>query len=308
MISTTSLATELRKSIDEGLIRLASAVEEQRGAEEVRKYLDTMARFPTYSWRNALLVSAQRPQASLVAGFTHWKRLGREVRKGEKAIRIISPCPARKATSEKEDKVRVFFKAACVFDVSQTEGKDLPTAKVPEIHTNAERLLTALGNVATERGIIVRYRPMEEGTFGVSKGGEVEIATGHATGQQSKSLIHEIVHEAIHQRSGRGDAYGVGRRTAELEAEAVAYVVCRNFGLDVELRASRYIALWGEDGKAIAASLGRISGAARQLIEDVGEVDKSHTGGPATTVNTQLPCHQQDVSTMSPGISTDAIL
>ncbi|MBN2561549.1 MAG: hypothetical protein JXQ75_11525 [Phycisphaerae bacterium] len=202
-----------------------------------------------------------------MAGFTHWQRLGRTVRKGEKAIRIISPCPIRRVPSDEEEQVRVFFKTACVFDVSQTDGKPLPTAEVPEVQADAEDLLAALERVASDRGIAVRYRSMEEGAFGVSKGGEVEIATGHSTGQQSKSLVHELAHEAMHRQQEANSHFGIGRQTAELEAEAVAYVVCRHFNLDVELRASRYIAVWGGDGKTLAASLGRISATAQHLIE-----------------------------------------
>ena len=149
----------------------------------------------------------------------------------------------------------MFFKVACVFDVSQTDGKDMPTAELPEVQANAEILLAALERVASRRGIAVRYKRMAKGTFGVSKGGEAEIATGYSTGQQSKSLVHELAHEAMHHQPGINDPFGVGRRTAEVEAEAVAYVVCRHFKLDVELRASRYIALWGGDGKALAGSL-----------------------------------------------------
>jgi len=274
MNSKSTLATQLRESIDDSLSRLASAVEEQRSSEEVKRYFETMARFPMYSWRNAWLISMQRPQASLVAGFSHWKRLGRKVRKGDKAIRIISPCPIRRATSGEEERVRVFFKTACVFDVSQTDGKDLPTAEVPEVHAMAESLLAALERVASKRGIAVRYGRMEKGTFGVSKGGEVGIATGYSTGQQSKSLVHELAHEAMHRQLGTNDPLRIGRRTAELEAEAVAYVVCRHFDLDVELRASRYIASWGGDGKTLAASLGRVSAASQRLIEDVETSDR----------------------------------
>ena len=284
MNSKSTLATQLRKSIDDSLIRLATEVEEQRRSEEVKKYLDTMARFPTYSWRNAWLITMQRPHASLVAGFSHWRRLGRKVRKGEKAIRIISPCPVRRATSLEEERIRVFFKVACVFDVSQTEGNVLPTAELPEVQANAENLLAGLERVASKRGIAVRYERMEKGTFGVSKGGKVEIATGYSTGQQSKSLVHELAHEAMHRQLGANDAFGIGRRTAEVEAEAVAYVVCRHFNLDVELRASRYIVLWGGDGKALAASLGRVSEASQRLIEDVESPDR-RPGGAAPGPN-----------------------
>lgn len=276
MSNESTLAAQLRNSIDESLSRLATAVDNQRRSEEVTRYLDTMARFPTYSWRNAYLILMQRPQASLVAGFSQWKRLGRMVRQGEKAIRIISPCPIRKPASTEEERVRVFFKTACVFDVSQTEGRDLPAAQVPEIQADVNALLAAVGNVASKRGIVVRYEHMEEGTFGISTGGAIAIATGHATGQQCKTLIHELAHEELHQRSETHTARQSTRPVAELEAEAVAYVVCRHFGLDVELRASRYIALWGGDGKTLAARLERISAAARGLIEDMQASGQSH--------------------------------
>ncbi len=179
----------------------------------------------------------------------------------------------------------MFFKAACVFDVSQTEGKPLPTAELPEIQADARSLLAALERVASDRGIAVQYREMEQGTFGVSKGGEVEIATGHSTGQQGKSLVHELAHEAMHRQQEPNDLLGIGRRIAELEAEAVAYVVCRHVDLDVELRASRYIAVWGGDAKTLAASLGRISSAAQQLIEE----SRKHLDSAAASRTSQGP-------------------
>ncbi len=225
-----------------------------------------------------MLDIAATPPGVARRGLQPLETAGQKSRKGEKAVRIISPCPVTKAADDEEEKVRMHFKAACVFDISQTEGKGLPTAEVPEIRADTGWLLAALADVAAKRGITVRYRSMEEDTFGVSKGGEVEIATGHSTGQQSKSLVHELAHEAMHRRLRASDACGIGRRTAELEAEAVAYVVCRHFDLDVELRASRYIALWGGEGKALAASLSRIADAARRLIEDVERTGRCAAG------------------------------
>ena len=169
----------------------------------------------------------------------------------------------------------MYFKTACVFDVSQTEGKELPEADLPVIQADAQRLLTLLEMVADRRNIRVAFQPMEQGAFGVSKGGRIEVATGYTTGQQSKTLIHELVHEALHQRTPTDGDRGVGRSTAELEAEAVAFVVCQHFSLDVELRASRYIALWDGDAKKLAGSFSRVSEAARQLIQDVEEVSRN---------------------------------
>ncbi|GAF86888.1 unnamed protein product, partial [marine sediment metagenome] len=96
----------------------------------------------------------------------------------------------------------------------------------------------------------------------------------HATGQQAKTLAHELAHETLHQGKNRE---GLTRTVAELEAESVAYVVCTHFGLDVEVRASRYIALWDGDSKALRASLERISTTARALIDDIESVDGAKT-------------------------------
>jgi len=200
MNGKTLLAKELSKSIDDSLTKLAKAVDEQAGSREIRRYLDTMARFPSYSWRNAWLIVMQRPEATLVAGFSRWKRLGRTIRKGEKAIRIIAPCPVKDKTEDEEEKVSVFFKGACVFDLAQTEGEELPAAELHQVQTDAESLLEMLERVATKRGIAVSYAPMPDGKFGSSSGGRIEIATGYASGQQSKTLIHELAHEAMHQR------------------------------------------------------------------------------------------------------------
>ena len=104
----------------------------------------------------------------------------------------------------------------------------------------------------------------------MSKGGQVLISQSHATGQQAKTLAHELAHEALHKVADRAT---LSREIAELEAESVAYVVCRHFRLDAELRASRYIALYNGDSKTLAASLDRISHTASGLIEGIAEVE-----------------------------------
>jgi hypothetical protein len=123
--------------------------------------------------------------------------------------------------------------------------------------------------VAESRGIQVSFGELSGGLFGVSKGGTIDVENRHATGQQAKTLAHELAHEALHKT----DRTGLTRNVAELEAESVAYVVCTHFGLDVEVRASRYIALWDGDSKALRASLDRISNTARALIDDTEALD-----------------------------------
>ncbi len=136
---------------------------------------------------------------------------------------------------------------------------------VPTVQAAADDLLAKLTRVADSHGIAVSFAALSGGTFGVSKQGAVEVDNTHPTGQQAKTLAHELAHEAMHWK----DRGPLTRSIAELEAESVAYVVCTHFGLDVEVRASRYIALWDGDSKALKASLERIANTARGLIDDV---------------------------------------
>ncbi len=194
--------------------------------------------------------------------------MDRQVRKGESGIAIVAPCPfkrdvERNGNTETED--GMFFRVVHVFDLSQTDGPDLPTVDVPTIDQRADDLLAKLQSVATTRGIRVEFGTLDGGAFGVSKGGSVGVDDTHATGQQAKTLAHELAHEILHR-----DVKGAFTRSiAELEAESVAYVVCTHFGLDVEVRASRYIALWDGDAKSLRASLERIAKTARTMIDDV---------------------------------------
>ena len=282
MAAITTRASDLKSSIEQSLQQLAAAVDEQTASEEFRRHLDLQAKFHRYSWGNCWLIAMARPDATMVAGFTQWKRMGRSVKAGEKAIRIMAPCPVRREnprTGDEEE--RIFFKAACVFDRLQTEGKELPQFDVPELHGHADELLHRLEGVAARRGIVVTYRQLREGHYGSSIGGKIEIATGHDTAQQAKTLAHEISHECLHRVADGQVEPGMTREARELEAEAVAYILCRHFGVDVELRSSRYIATWGGDARKLGASLTRISKAARELIEDVEEQEVSAAMEPS---------------------------
>jgi hypothetical protein len=178
---------------------------------------------------------------------------------------------------------------------SQTEGAELPNLDVPEVRTDAEHLLRAAEQVAAGRGIAVKYSSLGKGHYGVSRGGIVEIDPSHSTGQQAKTLFHEVAHERLHQVPNGRRSPDITRSTAELEAEATAYVVCRHFGLEVELRAGRYITLWGGDAKKLAESLSRISETAKGLIQEmeaiIGSADKQLVAGSPVTAG--LPSDQR---------------
>ncbi len=145
---------------------------------------------------------------------------------------------------------------------------------MPTIDTASDDLLANLRRVADHRGIAVTFAKLSGGLYGVSKGGSVDVDNTHATGQQAKTLAHELAHEALHKsKAALSGMLEKTRSIAELEAESVAYVVCTHFALDVEVRASRYIALWDGDAKDLRASLERIANTARSLIDDVDALD-----------------------------------
>ena len=263
-------AKVLRQTIDDRLEQLAKAVDDVRASELFRQYLDVQARFHKYSWHNTMLIVTQKPDAERVAGFKTWTTMGRHVRKGERGIMIFAPRPWKHTDTDNAgndtERQGVSFRPVYVFDISQTDGDPLPEVEVPDVETAADTLLASLERVAAKRGIAINYTTLDAGYFGVSKGGTIDLATGHATGQSAKTLAHELAHEAMHKRD-RPD--GLTRTIAELEAESVAYVVCSHFGLDVEVRASRYIAQWDGDAKALRESLDRIATTARDIIDDV---------------------------------------
>lgn len=272
--SARDKAKQLRETVDRSLDALAKAVDAVRASETFKAYLDVQARFHRYSWHNSPLILSQRPDATRVAGYRTWQSLGRQVRKGEHGITIFAPCPFKREVErdngETDEREGIYFRAVHVFDVGQTDGKDLPDIDVPTVDVAADRLLADLQHVANKRGIAVSFQSIESGAFGVSKGGSIEVDHRHATGQQAKTLAHELAHEALHKTDRPA---GLTRNVAELEAESVAYVVCRHFHLETEVRSSRYIALWDGDSQALRASLERISKTARNLIDDVESLE-----------------------------------
>ncbi len=168
-------AKALRKRIDDSLNTLAKAVDDVRASEAFREYLAVQARFHRYSWHNSMLIAMQRPEASHVAGYRAWQKLGRQVCKGERGITIFAPCPWKRETDDGETEQGIYFKAVHVFDIGQTDGPDLPTVDVPDVESAADALLVDLVRVADKRGIAVTFAKLSGGLFGVSKGGMVDV-------------------------------------------------------------------------------------------------------------------------------------
>ena len=221
--------------------------------------MEMCARFHKYSPHNVWLILIACPHATLVAGFKKWRTIDRFVCKGEKGIPILAPVLVTKKNEDgEEEKELVCFKVVYVFDVSQTEGEPLPEPpdwKSPEKNVLlTERLLC----FAQSKGISVQVKELHGDIQGASVGGTILVSPSAGT----KTLLHEIAHELMHQ----DDNHSNEKTIRELEAESVAYVVGKHFGLE-GLASPNYVALHGADAEMILAHLERIRNIASEIIQ-----------------------------------------
>ena len=256
---------EQKQMVTQALDTLASAIE--RGeSDQLKAYLAMLARFRRYSVGNVLLISMQRPGATHVAGFRTWQKLGRQVKQGEKGIRIFAPIVWRKKSEEKpegkgedpEELVR--FRSVCVFDVAQTDGKPLPefTQARGEPGEYTGRLL----DFAAERGIDVEFSSALVSAHGMSAGGKILVRKGLSPAEEFSVLAHELAHELLH----RDEDELLSRTVRETEAEAVAFVVCQAVGLEATNAAADYIQLYLGSKETLLESLQRVREAAVEII------------------------------------------
>lgn len=251
-------ANDLTAKIARHINDLAEAVSLEATQASVQLWLNTLAKFHSYSINNLFLIAFQMPDASHVAGYNRWKELNRQVKKGEHGIAILAPLVYKKA-DEPESKEIHGFKVVYVFDISQTEGDPLPETPTWSSTERQSELHAALIEFANSRHIQVSEKPSAEmnGAQGISQGGAIAIDPQAGT----KTLIHEIAHELMHRNADRPH----DRDTRELEAESVAYVLAAHFGLETKT-SSTYLALWQIEPEAIKARLNRISHTAKEII------------------------------------------
>ena len=275
--------------------RLENGVKELYASDNYAQYITAMAKFHHYSFGNALLILFQRPQATQVAGYNTWKQLGRQVKKGEKGIMILAPCNFR-ASLEREkidpltgqallgpdgnpltEKVKISpnrFKIAHVFDLSQTEGRELPQIGVSEL----------TGDVADYTGIYNRLTalsplPVVQEDFQRSAKGytsftenRIVVKPGMSQVQTIKTLVHEIAHAKLHKPDDILDVPRPDeRRRKEVEAESIAYVVCQHFGIDTTDYSLAYVAGWskGRELTELKGSLNIIHATAGEIIDAI---------------------------------------
>jgi antirestriction protein ArdC len=268
---------ETKKMVDTAIEQLAAALERGESAT-LKTYLAAMGRFHRYSWGNAMLICRQRPEATNVAGFHTWKKLGRQVRKGERGIAILAPIVRRRNTqpdeqmdrprtsvhskTSKEERAVVGFRAVRVFDVSQTEGDPLPEFACVQGDPGA--MLGRLCGLIASKEVSLDYADDLNGADGVSIGGGIVIRNGLAPAEHFRTLAHELAHEMLHR-----DGVKRSKVVKETEAEAVAFVVCTAANLETNTASRDYIQLYDGDKKALLASLNRIRTVASKIIADV---------------------------------------
>lgn len=270
------------KEITEELEAGVSAVFE---SENFQTVLKTFSKFHSYSLNNCLLIAMQAPGSSYLAGYVDWQRkFGRHVRKGEKGIRILAPCkykvevedpaglnegdPAGRKTIEK-----VGFKIAYVWDISQTEGPDLPSLDIHELTGDVRdyrRFYNALVSISP---VPISFEDIEGGAKGYYNDAEKKIAikTGMSEMQTIKTLIHEISHASYHSKEARDKTVPLDRRHMETEAEAIASVVLSAYSMDSSSYSYPYLASYssGKDVKELKDSLERIRSAADEIITGI---------------------------------------
>jgi hypothetical protein len=234
-------------------------------SETLTGYLKAIGRFHRYSLHNVLLIASQKPEASYVAGFRIWNQFGRFVKKGEKGILILAPIVRRKPGNEEgreEASASVAgFRAAYVFDVSQTDGKELPQIGIVQGDPGQNR--DHLRSFANAQGVSVEYSSEIASARGTSSGGRITLLPGQSPAEESSTLAHELAHELLHRGDRRGTT---SRRIRETEAEATAFVVCHAIGLETGSAACDYIQLWNGDAQLLTESLGHVRQAVSQML------------------------------------------
>ena len=231
-------------------------------SEGLTAYLTAMGRFHNYSFGNILEIARQRPDATRVAGLYAWNQLGRKVIKGQKGIRILAPMIGtrkKKDTEANKSKdpaavnapVLVGFRAVYVFDVSQTEGAELPgfTERTKgEVGEFRERLI----DFTIAQGIQLEFKESIAPALGMSYGGRIVILPGQEPAEEFSTLVHELAHEMLHKAERRT---ATTKTVRETEAEAIAFVVSQTIGLDAGRASADYIQLYHGNAALLSESL-----------------------------------------------------
>ena len=260
------MKSEQIKAITEKATEQLIAALDAGHSETLNAYLKAIGRFHRYSLHNAMLIALQKPNARHVAGFRTWNQLGRSVKKGEKGIVILAPVLRRNEEQKEEPTESTFavagFRAAYVFDITQTDGKELPSLGI--VQGDPKDCTVRLRVFAKAQGISLEYSDQIAPARGVSCGGRVVLLPGQTAAEEFSTLTHELAHELLHRGERRS---ATSKRIRETEAEATAFVVTSAIGLDTCSASSDYIQIWNGDAAVLTESLSFIRQAASLLLE-----------------------------------------
>ncbi len=246
-----------------------------------KKFLSILSTFNNYSLNNAILILHQNPQATNVAGFQTWKKLGRYVKKGEKGIKILCPIKYNKNKDDEDDKnkTNIFFKIGNVFDISQTEvinGKNDITNVLDEfkpkiLKGNNQELLEKLEKLEKISETPIIFDEIKgSNAFGYCDFANniICVRKDIPLEQKIKTVVHEMAHSIMHKNST------LDRTEKELEAESVAFVVCNNIGIDSSEYSFNYIAGWSKekDVKELKPLLERIHKTSAEILKKLNDV------------------------------------
>lgn len=264
--ATSDRADKLTAAHDD----LVAAVEALTSGDDWRAMLEVAGRFHRYSANNVFLIMLQAPEATRVAGYRTWQSFGRQVRKGEKGIRILAPCTRSRTFVDDEGQEQRAtwisgFTTVAVFDVSQTDGENLPDVSPVLLEGSAAGLWDALAAQVKAAGYT-----LERGDCGGANGRTdhsvktVRVRDDVSDAQATKTLAHELAHVMLHPDTF---AYHQCRGVAEVEAESVAYLVCQAAGLASDGYSFPYVARWaGGKAEVVRETAERVLGAARAIL------------------------------------------
>lgn len=285
--------TEIMQALEQG-------VKDVFTSGRYQDYLTLMSRFHHYSFRNVLLILSQMPEATRVAGIGTWNRMSRRVIAGSKGLRILAPNPIQneewidvtdasgnpihnpdtgRVIQTKVIQTLMSFKVVSVFDVSQTEGPDLPrlaTELEGDLADNGQ-MLEAVRRIAGCPVIIraLKGKTKANGYYAVQEK-EIVIRAGMSDVQTLKTAVHELAHSRIHAKprktdDGNSEPTPWSRHAIEVEAESVAFVACSRFGIATDDYSFGYIAGWSKDASLpeLQHSLAVIQATAEQIIEEL---------------------------------------
>jgi antirestriction protein ArdC len=222
------------------------AVQELLTSDGWTRWAQTRATFHRYSMGNCMLIAMQRPDASQVAGFRKWQELGRQVRKGERSIKIMAPMSVKRENAETGEEERTtFFRSVPVFDLAQTDGEPLPEPPCEPITGDSHfSYIGKLEVLARTMGLTVEYRPLDT-VGGYYSESEQKIVVSTNVGC-ANAHVRVLVHELAHAHGVTYKDYSRGE--AEVIVETAATIVCGSLGLDTSGESIPYIAGWGESG------------------------------------------------------------